>query len=63
MRFLSAENHLVAELAAAMGSQRQALALAGVSRLTWHYRHRPRERVADPVPRKDRAYPSRIGEA
>lgn len=45
------------------GSQRRALALAGVPRSTWHYRHHPRARVADPVPQKDRAYPSRIPDA
>lgn len=45
------------------GSQRQALALAGVSRSTWHYRQRPRERVLDPVPQSQRAYQSRISVA
>jgi putative transposase len=34
-----------------------------LSRSTWHYRSNPRPRVADPLPQKDRAYPSRIGEA
>ena len=34
----NAENELVAELTAAIGSQRQALALIGLSRSTWHYR-------------------------
>ena len=37
--------------------------MAGVARSTWHYRARPRERVAEPVPQKDRAYPSQIGDA
>lgn len=32
-----------------------------LSRSTWHYRGKPRPRVADPLPQKDRAYPSRIG--
>lgn len=32
----------------------------GLSRSTWHYRSRPRARVADPVPQAERAYPSRI---
>lgn len=45
----------------ATGSQRQALALVGLSRSTWHYRHRPRPRVLDPLPAKDRAYRNRIG--
>lgn len=45
------------------GSQRQALQITGVSRSTWHYRRNPRARVADPVPQRDRAYPSRIDEA
>jgi putative transposase len=34
-----------------------------LSRSTWHYRSKPRPRVTDPLPQKDRAYPSRIGEA
>lgn len=42
------------------GSQRQALAVAGVSRSTWHYRINPRRAVTDPVAHKDRAYASRI---
>ena len=42
------------------GSQRQGLALAGVSRSTWQYRQQPRERVADPVPQAERAYQSRV---
>ena len=46
-----------------IGSQRQALAMIGLSRSSWHYRAKPRPRVTDPVPQKDRAYPSRIGEA
>ena len=47
-------------MTAALGSQRQALLVAGLSRSTWHYRHNPRPRVADPVPQSERAYPSRI---
>lgn len=34
-----------------------------LSRSTWHYRHHPRGGVAEPIPQKDRAYPSRIGAA
>lgn len=34
-----------------------------LSRSTWHYRSNPRPKVADPLPHKDRAYPSRICEA
>lgn len=34
-----------------------------LSRSTWHYRHHPRSGVAQPIPQKDRAYPSRIGAA
>lgn len=41
---------LVLALVAAGLSQRVALALAGMSRSTWHYRTRPRPRVVDPVP-------------
>jgi transposase InsO family protein len=47
-------------LRAATGSQRRALAITGLSRSTWHYRTSPRAGVADPIPQKDRAYPSRI---
>jgi transposase InsO family protein len=36
------------------------LALAGLSRSTWHYRRHPRQRVLDPVPHAKRVYPSRI---
>ena len=63
MRFLDAENDLVRRLTAITGSQRRALGMAGVARSTWHYRSRPRERAAEPVPQRDRAYPSRIGDA
>jgi putative transposase len=34
-----------------------------LSRSTWHYRLHPRSPVADPVPHRDRAYPSRISAA
>jgi putative transposase len=34
--------------------------LTGLSRSTWHYRSKPRTPVTDPVPQKDRTYPSRI---
>jgi putative transposase len=34
-----------------------------LSRATWYYRSNPRPRVTDPLPQRDRAYPSRIGEA
>ncbi|WP_182355240.1 DDE-type integrase/transposase/recombinase, partial [Flaviflexus huanghaiensis] len=44
-----------------LGSERQALELAGLSRSTWHYRSSPRQRVTEPIPQKDRAYSSRIG--
>jgi putative transposase len=54
---------LVAKLTTAIGSQRQALALTGLSRSTWHYRRHPRARVPTPVPHADRAYPSRISAA
>lgn len=36
--------------------------MIALSRSTWHYRSHPRTPVADPLPQKDRAYPSRIGE-
>lgn len=45
------------------GSQRQAVQIVGLSRSTWHYRHHPRARVAEPIPQRDRSYPSRIGPA
>jgi transposase InsO family protein len=54
------ENILVAELVAAIGSQRKALEVVGLSRGTWHYRWHPRARVVDPVSQRERAYPSRI---
>jgi hypothetical protein len=54
---------LVADLSEATRSQRQALTTTGLSRSTWYYRHRPRPRVATPVPQADRAYPSRISAA
>lgn len=41
---------LVTALTAAGLSQRRALGLAGLSRSSWHYRTRPRPRVANPVP-------------
>jgi putative transposase len=63
VRFLNAENELVTELTGTTGSQRQALTMIGLSRSTWHYRSKPRPQIADPLPQKDRAYPSRIGEA
>jgi putative transposase len=50
-------------LSAAIGSQRRALAMIDLSRSTWHYRSNPRPTVTDPVPHKDRAYPSRVSEA
>ena len=34
-----------------------------LSRSTWHYRWHPRPQVSDPMPQRDRAYPSRIGAA
>lgn len=37
--------------------------MVGLSRSTWHYRFRPRPRIADPVPQRDRAYRCRIPEA
>jgi len=46
-----------------MGSQRKALEAIGLSRSTWQYRHRPRPRVEDPVPHRDRAQPSRLSGA
>jgi putative transposase len=39
------------------------LELIGLSRSTWHYRAKPRPKVTDPLPQKDRAYPSRISGA
>lgn len=43
-----------------LGSQRQALTVAGVSRSTWQYRQRPRTRVNVPIPQHQRAYSSRV---
>lgn len=47
-------------MTAALGSQRAALTLVGLSRSTWHYRSHPRPRVEEPIPQSERAYPSRI---
>lgn len=46
-----------------VGSQRWALAAAGIAASTWHYRRSPRDPVASPVAQRDRAYGSRIGQA
>jgi len=53
----------VKTLAPVLGSQRQALAMVGVSRGTWQYRQQQRLRVQDPVRQADRAYESRISTA
>lgn len=50
-------------LASLLGSQRKALAVAGLARSTWHYRANPRPRAANPLHQRERAYDSRIGEA
>jgi len=60
---LKADTALVTALTAAVGSQRQALLMAGLSRSTWHYRQRPRPRVSAPVPQSQRAYRARISPA
>lgn len=57
------ENALVGELTAATGSQRKSLEMVGLSRSTWHYRSKPRPKVACPIPQKERAYESRISPA
>ena len=57
---MTRENELVAELTRTTGSQRNALAIAGVARSTWQYRRTPRPRVPEPIAQKDRAYLSRI---
>lgn len=49
---------LVLALVSAGLSQRAALALAGMSRSTWHYRTHPRPRVVEPVPHTARVAPS-----
>lgn len=59
---MTLENTLVRELAAATGSQRQALKVVGLSRSTWHYRQSPRARVAVPILQAARAYESRISD-
>lgn len=45
---------LITALTAAGLSQRAALALAGMSRSSWHYRAHPRPPVADPLPHTQR---------
>jgi putative transposase len=49
---------LVTALVAAGLSQRAALAVAGISRSSWHYRTKPRARVAAPVPHAARPTPA-----
>lgn len=61
--FIEAENRLVWELTRLLGSQRKALAMAGLARSTWHYRHNNRATVEDPVHQLERAYRSRISRA
>jgi putative transposase len=44
-----------------LGSERKALATAGISRSTWHYRRNPGARVAGvQVPHDQRAYPNQL---
>jgi transposase InsO family protein len=50
----------VVELTQVTGSQRKALALAGVARSTWQYRHHPRPKVNDPIPHHERDSPTRV---
>lgn len=54
---------MIIELSRHLGSQRQALAMAGVARSTWQYRKRPRAGVSQPIHQVDRAYQSRISAA
>ncbi|MGP5154818.1 hypothetical protein [Glutamicibacter ardleyensis] len=61
--FLDTENQLIHALVDFTGSERKSLSLAGVSRSTWHYRSKPRERVQNPIHQSARAYESRISEA
>ncbi len=51
-RFLDVENGRVTELITAIGSQRQALKLIGLSRSTWHYRCQAPRAVADKLQQK-----------
>lgn len=50
-------------MTAAIGSQRRALVLAGLSRSSWHYRQHPRRGVVDPVHQADRSYRARISDS
>lgn len=43
-----------------LGSQRKALAVAGLSRSAWHYRHHHRPPRAEPIPHSQRDYPSKL---
>jgi transposase InsO family protein len=54
---------LVTALTAAGFSQRRALAVAGMSRSSWHYRSRPRPRVTAPVPHRARRAQSWLEQA
>jgi putative transposase len=54
---------LLEQLKAAGRSQRSALALIGLSRGSWHYRNKPRARVAEPIAHADRVQPHALTEA
>src|SRR5699024_3184036 len=56
------EDIAVAELKAAGLSQNRALGLLGVSKSAWHYRTRPRPRVADPVAHRYRSHPAKLSD-
>lgn len=60
---MAAENALVAQLRMFGMSLRAVLALLGIARSTWQYRHRPRPRKTAPIRQVDRAYPNRVSPA
>lgn len=59
-RGLAAQTELIEDLKAAGLSQNRALQVVGCSKSAYHYRTRPRPRLADPVPHKQRSHPARL---
>ncbi|WP_277871238.1 IS3 family transposase [Agromyces atrinae] len=57
---MNTENELVTQLTHAGWSVRRALKLLGISRSTWHYRHRPRRSTGVRIPHKIRHQPTAI---
>lgn len=61
-QFYAAESGLVTQLGQAGWSQTAALRLLGIAASSWHYRAKPRARVADPKPHTQRAASQRLSD-